>query len=59
MGKKRAKPIIEIRKDEVTVEQVEIEKSFIDFYKKETGRSRVTKRGLSKFLNHLLELFEH
>jgi hypothetical protein len=40
----------------MTVVEVEVENKFIEFYKKETGHSHVTKKGLSKFLNHLVEL---
>lgn len=50
------KRIVEVREDEVTVVQIEVDKSLIDFYKKETGRSRVTQKGLSDFINHLVEI---
>ena len=53
---KSKKRIIQIREDDVTVIEVEIEKPFIDFYKKETGRSRVTERGLSDFINNMIKL---
>lgn len=39
----------------MSVIQIEIDKPLIDFYKKETGRSRVTQKGLSNFINHLVD----
>lgn len=35
---------------------IELDKGLIDFYKHETGKSRVTKRGITKFFQHLLEI---
>jgi hypothetical protein len=49
------KRVVEIREDDVTVVEIEVEKPLIDFYKKETGRSRVTQKGLSAFINHLVD----
>ena len=49
------KRIVDVREDEVTVVQIEVDKPLIDFYKKETGRSRVTQQGLSAFINHLVD----
>lgn len=49
------KRIINVREDEVTVIQIEVDKPLIDFYKKETGRSHVTEKGLSNFVNHLVD----
>jgi len=49
------KRIVDVREDEVTVIQIEVDKPLIDFYKKETGRSRVTQKGLSQFINHLVD----
>lgn len=49
------KRVIDVREDDVTVVQIEVEKPLIDFYKKETGRSRVTQKGLSQFIQHLVD----
>jgi hypothetical protein len=49
------KRVINVREDEVTVIQIEVDKPLIDFYKKETGRSHVTEKGLSNFVNHLVD----
>jgi hypothetical protein len=54
--KKPAKKVVEIKNEE-SVEQIELEDSFIRFYMKETGRKHVTKKGITKFLTHLLENF--
>ena len=53
---KSKKRVIKIKEDDVTVVEIEIEKSFIDFYKKETGHSRVTEKGLSAFVNNLIKI---
>jgi hypothetical protein len=55
--KKTTNRIIEIWNDDMTVVQIEIEKSIVDFYKKETGRKRVTAKGLSQFFNRLIHHF--
>jgi len=55
--KKYTNRIIEIRNGDMTVIQIEIEKSIVDFYKKETGRKRVTAKGLSQFFNRLIRFF--
>jgi len=55
--KKSTKRIIEVREDDMTVVQIEVEKSIVDFYKKETGRKRVTAKGLSQFFNRLIQHF--
>jgi len=49
------KRVINVREDEVTVIQIEVDKPLIDYYKKETGRSHVTEKGLSNFVNHLVD----
>jgi hypothetical protein len=56
---KLTKKIIEIIEDDSTVVKIEIEKSIIDFYKKETGRKRVTVKGLSEFFNRLIKHYNH
>ena len=56
MKKSTKKRIIKIREDDVTVVEIEIDKPFIEFYKKETGRSCVSEKGLSKFINNLIQL---
>jgi len=52
------KRIIDVRENEMTVVQIEVDKPLIDFYKKETGRSRVTQKGLSQFVQHLVEIHQ-
>jgi len=56
--KRATKKIIEIQGEDSVI-QIEIEKSIIDFYKKETGRNRVTTKGLSQFFNRLIKYFNH
>ena len=56
--KKSTKRTIEIKNDEI-ITKIEIEKSAVDFYKKETGRKRVTAKGLSQFFNRLIHHFNH
>ncbi len=53
--KKSKNRVVEIREDDVTVVQIEVDKPFVEFYKKETGRSRVTQKGLSQFIQHLID----
>jgi len=55
--KKSTNRIIEILNDDMTIVKVEIGKSIVDFYKKETGRKRVTAKGLSQFFNRLIYIF--
>jgi len=54
--KKSPKKIIDVKEDGSTTIQLELENSFLEFYKKETGHQHVTVKGLSKFINHLIEL---
>lgn len=54
--RKSKKVVIQIRENDETVIEVEIEKPFIDFYKKETGRSKVSAKSLSKFINNLVKI---
>lgn len=56
--KQLTKKIIEVQTED-TVVQIEINKSIIDFYKKETGRNRVTTKGLSQFFNRLISYFNN
>ena len=55
-SKKMPKKIVKVREDDVTVVEIEVDKPLIEFYKKETGRSRITKKGLSDFVNHLIKI---
>jgi len=55
--KRLSKKIIELHIDDDNVIQIEIEQPIIDFYKKETGRTRVTEKGLSDFFTNLFRLF--
>ena len=52
------KPLItQIEEDGVVVE-IELSTQFLEFYKKETGHSNVTKKGVSKFLNRLIQSYK-
>jgi hypothetical protein len=51
------KRTIDVREDDVTVIQIEADKPLIEFYKKETGRSRVSVKGLSDFCSNLIRHF--
>ena len=51
--------IIKIREQDMSVIEIEIENSFIEFYKKETGRSRATENGLRNFINNLFRLHKY
>jgi hypothetical protein len=55
--KKSPKKFLEI-KDDDTIVSIEIEKSIVDFYKKETGRQHVTTKGLSQYFNRLIKYFK-
>jgi len=48
--------VIQVRENDGTVVEVEVNKSFIDFYKKETNRSKVSAKSLSNFINNLVEI---
>lgn len=50
------KIIIQVKEHDGSTTEVEVNKSFIDFYKKETGRSKISAKSLSSFINHLIEL---
>lgn len=47
---------------EITVDgellTIELPISFLEFYKKETGHSNITKKGVTRFLNRLIELYQ-
>ena len=51
------KRTIDVREDDVTVIQIEADEPLIEFYKKETGRSRVSSKGLSEFCSNLIRHF--
>lgn len=51
--------IVDIREDDMSITQIVVNNYFIEFYKKETGRSHVTEKGLSNFINHLLDFAKH
>lgn len=50
---------VDVREDDMSVTQIVVNNNFIEFYKKETGRSHVTQKGLANFINHLLDLAKH
>lgn len=43
--------------DEGEVIDVELNADFLSFYKKETGHSRITKRGVTRFLQSLIDSY--
>jgi hypothetical protein len=47
--------IIQVRKNDGSIIEVKIINNFINFYEKETGRSKVSAKSLSKFINHLIQ----
>ena len=53
--RKSKKVVIQVREDDGTIIDVEVEKPFLDFYKKETGRSKISANALSKFINNLIK----
>lgn len=54
--KKSKKVVIQVREDDGNIVEVDVEKPFLDFYKKETGRSKISASALSKFINNLVKL---
>ena len=56
---KSKKVVIQVRDNDGAITEVEIDGKFIEFYKKETNHSKVSIKGLSKFLNHLITLHYH
>ena len=59
MKKLTDKVVIQARDEDGSVINIEVDSHFIEFYKKETGHSHVTKKGVTKFLNRLIELHKH
>ena len=57
-SKKMPKKIVKVREDDVTVVEIEIDQAFIEKYKKETGRNRVTDKGLSSFIENLIKIHQ-
>ena len=47
----------EIEEDGNIIE-IELTQQFIEFYKKETCHSSITKKGITRFLNKLIELHQ-
>lgn len=37
---------------------IELDSFFLNFYKKETGHSRITKRGVTRFLQKLIDSYK-
>ena len=56
MSMRVKKHVVKVQEDEQEV-RLEVDKNFIDFYKKETGHQRVTDSGLSKFIQRLQKYF--
>lgn len=54
---KRTPTKVEVDDEGVKVE-IELFPAFLDFYKKETGHSHITKKGLTRFLNNMIRLHE-
>lgn len=49
--------VVNVRDELNTTIQIDIDERLVEFYKKETGRKRVTAKGLSKFFNNLIHFF--
>ncbi len=49
--------VTHIEEDGTTVE-IELSTEFLSFYKKETGHSHVTKKGVTRFLNNLIKTYQ-
>ncbi len=45
----------QIQEEDGVVVEIELSTQFLDFYKKETGHSNITKKGVAKFLNNLIK----
>ena len=43
--------------DDGELVDIELDYAFLSFYKKETGHSRITKRGVTKFLQNLFDSY--
>lgn len=43
--------------DEGEVVDIELDQVFLNFYKRETGHSRITKRGVTRFLQSLIDSY--
>ena len=56
--KKTKKRIVSVKEVDTTTVELEVTESFLEFYKKETGHTHVTQKGLAKFINHLVELHQ-
>lgn len=48
--------VIQVREYDGTIIEIEVEKPFLDFYKKETGRSKISVKALSTFINNLIQI---
>ena len=53
---KEKKVLIQVHEQDGSITTIEIDKQFLTFYKKETGRSNISAKALSKFIDHLVEL---
>ena len=53
--KKSKKVVIQVREDDGSIIEIEVEKPFLDFYKKETGRNKISISALSNFINNLVK----
>jgi hypothetical protein len=56
--KKTKKRIVSVKEVDTTTVELEVTESFLEFYKKETGHANVTQKGLTKFINRLVELHQ-
>lgn len=54
---KKSTIVTQIEEDGVIVE-LELSSQFLEFYKKETGHSTVTKKGITSFLNRLIKAYQ-
>jgi hypothetical protein len=53
---KPKKLIVKVKEEDDIFTEIEVDDQLVDFYKKETHRSIVTLKGISKFINRLVFL---
>jgi hypothetical protein len=53
------KPITTQLEENGQLIDIKLDVYFLEFYKKETGHSHITKRGVTRFLKHLLQIYNN
>jgi hypothetical protein len=57
---KLKKPLVtQVENDDGVIVEIELPTSFLNFYKKETGHSNITKKGVTRFLNNLIKQYKN